>query len=208
MKPFIAEEVKNAAFQIDPNKAPGPDGIAACFYQKYWHLVGPKVTKTELGFLNGEDNLDSINHTNVVLIPKKKSPKLPSDFRPISLCSVLYKIISKTLVNRMKVVLNSIIDETQSAFVPRRSIFDNIIVAHETICAMTQKNKGKKGFAVAKLDISKAYDRVSWNFLEGMLRVMRFPDNWICMIMNCVTSVTYSIMLNGYSCGDIVPTRG
>lgn len=92
-KHFTRVEVKIAAFQIDPNNAPGPNGMTACFYQKYWHVVGPKITNSILGFLNGEDDLDAINHTSEVLIPKKKNLEVPSDFRPISLCSILYKII-------------------------------------------------------------------------------------------------------------------
>ena len=87
--------------------------------------------------------MTSINHTNLVLVPKKKSPSTPKDYRPISLCNVLYKIIFKVLPNRLKTVLPNIIDESQSAFVKRRMIFDNVMVAHETIQAMKNKRNGR-----------------------------------------------------------------
>lgn len=111
-------------------------------------------------------------------------------------------------MNRMKFVLPSIIDDTQSAFVQGRSIFNNIIVAHESVFAMKKRTMGKKGFVAAKLDISKAYDRVRWDYLEEMLQTMNFPDKWVYLLMSCFKYVKYSIVLNGIECGKISPIRG
>ena len=102
--------------------------------------------------------LPEINHTNIVLIPKVKNPQKMFEFRPISLCNVIYKIISKVLANRLKKVLPYIISPTQSVFVPGRLITDNVLVAYETINTMHLREKGKKGTMALKLDISKAYD--------------------------------------------------
>ena len=157
---FLDFEIKIALDQMSPNKAPGPDGMTKCFYQKYWHLIGDDICKVVREFLNKGGRLSNINHTNVVLIPKKTSPSTASDYRPISLCNVVYKLISKVLVNRMKNILPSIIDECQSAFVPKRMIFDNIIVAHETIHTMQSKRRRRTGFLAVKLDMSKAYDQI------------------------------------------------
>ena len=115
---FTTEEVKVALFQMGPTKAPRPNDMNALFYQKLWHVVGDSVVLAILDFLNNGNMLPDINHTNIMLIPKVKNPERMSEFIPISLCNVIYKIISKVLANRLKQVLPQIISPTQSAFVP------------------------------------------------------------------------------------------
>ena len=133
---YTAKEVKVALFQMGPTKASGPDGINALFYQKFWHVVGDTLVLAMLDFLNNGNMLPKINHTNIVLIPKNRNPVKISDFRPISLCNVIYKIISKVLANRLKQVLPQIISPTQNAFVLGRLIIDNVLVAFETLHTM------------------------------------------------------------------------
>ena len=106
---FIADEIKEALFQMGPTKAPGPHGMNALFYQKFWHIMGNDVVNAMLDFLNNEVMLRNLNHTNIVLIPKVKNPERMSEYRPISLCNVVYKIISKVVANRLKQVLPDII---------------------------------------------------------------------------------------------------
>ena len=141
---FSVDEVKMVLFQIGPTKAPRPDGMNALFYQKSWHIVGTNVTHAVLDFLNNGNMLTDINYTHIVLIPKIKSLEKMSNYRPISLCNVIYKIISKVLANKLKVVLPQLISPTQSAFVPGRLITDNVLVAYETLHAMHSWRKGKK----------------------------------------------------------------
>jgi hypothetical protein len=101
-----------------------------------------------------------LNLTNIALVPKVKTPSCVTDFRPISLCNVLYKLISKILANRLKKILPDIISPVQSAFIPGRLITDDVLVAYETLHTMHTRLKGKKGFMAIKLDMSKASDRV------------------------------------------------
>lgn len=157
-RPFSAVEVHHVLFQMHPTKAPGPDGKPALFFQKFWPVVGPIVTSAVLGVLNGVDEISYINHTFIVLIPKIKTPQLMSEFRPISLCNVVYKIIAKMLANRLKEVLPSVISDTQSAFIPGCLITDNALVAFEVFHFLKNKRAGKDGCLALKLDMSKAYD--------------------------------------------------
>ena len=129
-------------------------------------------------------------------------------FRPISLCNVIYKLISKVLVNRLKSLLPSIVSENQSAFQARRVITDNILMAFETLHYMKTQQNGSTGFMALKLDISKAYGRVEWSFLECLLRKLGFHNRWVDLMMECITTVSYSILINGETSQTIYPSRG
>ena len=173
---YSADEVQTALFQMGPTKFPGPDGMNALFYQKFWHIVGDDVTNVVLHFLNYGIMDPEISYTYIVLIPRIKSLEKMSDYRPISLCNVIYKIISKVLANRLKKILPQLISPTQSVFVPGRLITDNILVAYESLHTMHGCKKSKKGSLALKLDISKAYHRVKWAVLKSIMVKMGFPD--------------------------------
>jgi hypothetical protein len=124
------------------------------------------------------------------------------------LCNVLYNIIAKVLANRLKTVLPHVISPNQSAFIPGRHITDNIIVAFEAFHTMATWLKGKQGFMALKLDIRKTYDWVEWNFLEAIMRKIGFSDQWIHLVMSCVRTISYSVLINGKPHGNIQPTKG
>ncbi|KAA3458346.1 reverse transcriptase [Gossypium australe] len=208
LQKYTEGEIFQAVKEMPSLKAPGIDGFAAVFFQKYWHLVGANISKYCLAILNGHSDVGGINRTRIVLIPKVDKPKTMSQFRPISLCNVLYKIIAKVLVNRMSNILGDCINEAQGAFIPGRLISDNVLIAYEILHSLKMKKRGKKGNFALKLDMSKAYDRVEWDFLAGMMNSMGFHNEWIVLIMRYVCSVSYSVRLNGLNSDWFSPTRG
>ena len=129
--------------RMAPLKALGPDGMPPVFYQSFWQNVGPEVSDAILSCLNSGTLLKSINHTFITLIPKVCNPESVMEFRPISLCNVLYKIISKVIANRLKPILNSIILEAQSAFIVDRLITNNILIAFESLHYMNSQCSGR-----------------------------------------------------------------
>ncbi|KAA3455702.1 reverse transcriptase [Gossypium australe] len=206
--PFREDEVRMALKGMGPTKAPGPDGFPVTFFQKYWHIVGKEVLGFCLGVLNEGREVDAVNITNIVLIPKVQKPTSLVNFRPISLCNVAYKIIAKTIAKRMQDVMATCIGQAQSAFVLGRLISDNILLAYELLHTFRQKRTGKKGYMVVKLDMSKAYDRVEWGFLKEVMNKMGFTSKWIDLIMRCVTSVSYAVTINENRGRIFKPTRG
>ena len=159
-KPYTKEEIYSALQQMHPCKAPGPDGMHAIFYQRFWHIVGDDVFTFVSNILHGSLSPSCVNNTNIALIPKVKSPKKAAEFRPIALCNVLYKLVTKALVIRLKEFLPNIVSENQSAFVPGRLITDNALIALEVFHSMKYRNRSRKGVVAMKLDMSKAYDKV------------------------------------------------
>ena len=157
---FRENEVRMGLKQMHMLKALGPDGMPPLFYQHFWSNIGDVVTKTILDFLNNGVAPHKFNETHIVLIPKIKEPKCVTDYRPISLCNVVFRISSKVIANGLKKILPSIISDTQSAFVHGRLITDNVLAAFESIHHIHHKKGGKKGEMTLKLDMSKAYDRV------------------------------------------------
>ena len=116
--------------------------------------------------------------------------------------------MTKTIANRLKIVLPHLIGEYQSAFVPGRLITDNALIAFDTFHYMRKKTYGKMGHVGIKVDMAKAYDRVEWCFLEKLLGVMGFPTHWISLISRCVSTVSFSILLNGFPGKPFNPERG
>ncbi|XP_057793280.1 uncharacterized protein LOC131009894 [Salvia miltiorrhiza] len=207
-QPFTPKEFTDALNQMHPDKSPGPDGFNPKFYQRFWSIIGSDVVRSCCEWLNAAALPPQLNRTIISLIPKVTNPSNMKDLRPISLCNVVYKLISKVLCNRLKSALPQLIDRAQSAFVEGRLIHDNILIAFEAIHSMKKKIRGKFGTMALKIDISKAYDRVSWEFLEAVLDKLGFCSQWRNWISMCIRSVSYDVLVNGTLVGPIIPGRG
>jgi hypothetical protein len=206
--PFSEKEISDALFQIGPLKAPGPDGFPSRFLQRNWGLLRDEVVLAVQRFFSDGIMPEEVNDTYIVLIPKKNDPEELRDFRPINLCNVIFKVISKCLLNRLRPFLQDIIAPTQNAFIPGRLITDNALMAFECIHSIQTGTSARRRFCAYKLDMAKAYDRVDWRFLEGVLAKLGFHSQWIRWVMACVNTVCYSIHFNGHMLDPFTPTCG
>ena len=204
---FTVKEVHHALKQMAPTNAPRPDGMSPIFHKSFRHIVGDDVTSIVLNAFNSGIVHESLNSTFISLIPKVKNLKKVM-ILDLLISVVIYKLISKMLVNRLKLVLPNIVSDSQSVFLSGRLITDNMLVAFETLHNLKRKTQGKLGYMALKLDMSKAYDRVEWIFLEKVMKHLRFVDNLIKIIMSCMSSISYVVLLNGQPVGNIKPTKG
>ncbi|XP_031107562.1 uncharacterized protein LOC116012214 [Ipomoea triloba] len=208
MQPFTNDDVKEALFSMAPDKSPGPDGYSPAFFQHFWSEIGSDVSRFVLDCMNEGEFPVGMNDAIITLVPKIAAPASMRELRPIALCNVVYKILSKMLANRMKDVLEKIISASQSAFLPGRLITDNVLIASEVIHYLNRKREGRDGWCALKLDMAKAYDKMEWPFLNEIMCRMGFHPRWINLIMRCVSTVRYKVGVNGELSDFIVPSCG
>ena len=201
------EEIKEALWSMKPYKSPGPDGLHASFYQRFWLTVGDSVKKEVMRVFLDRKVPDYLNKTLIVLIPKIQGPESIGNYRPISLCNSVYKIISKVIVNRLRPHLENIVSPFQTAFISGRRGTDNVIIMQELIHTIGRA-KGRKGYMAIKIDLEKAYDRIEWSFIREMLVKFNFPSKLTDIIMSCVSLVSTSLLFNGGCLDSFRPSRG
>ena len=154
----MKEEVIQVLREMEGYKAPGPDGFTMAFFQKCWSVVEKNVMDFFDNFHRHSVFERSLNASFFTLIPKKSNAFNIKDFRPISLVGSVYKLLSKVLANRLRVVMDNLISETQNSFVGGRQILDSVLIANE---CLDSRLKSKISGVVCKLDIEKAYDHVN-----------------------------------------------
>ncbi|MCH85424.1 cysteine-rich receptor-like protein kinase, partial [Trifolium medium] len=168
---------------------------------KYFHSIlasrrrGNAISSLQVG----------LNATFIALIPKVDSPQRLNDFRPISLVSSLYKILAKVLANRLRLVMGSVISESQTAFVKDRQILDGILIANEVV---DEARRSKKELMLFKVDFEKAYDSVDWGYLDDVMGRMGFPTLWRKWIRECVCTATTSVLVNESPTDEFPLERG
>ena len=141
----------------------------------------------------------------MVLIPKKARAEDLRDFRPINLVGSLYKWLAKVLANRLKKVVGKVVSKAQGAFVKRRQILDAVLIANEAIDSVLKNNENG---ILCKLDIEKTYDNVDWSFLLTTMQKMGFGEKWIGWIKWCISTASFSVLVNGTSTGFFQSSRG
>ncbi|XP_060182632.1 uncharacterized protein LOC132612434 [Lycium barbarum] len=205
LKPYTWEEVKLALFGININKSPGPDGFGSGFFRDTWPIICKEFTYAILETLRTGKLLQQLNATSIALIPKVKNPEIAGHFRPIACCNVIYKCILKMLCKILKLVLSTLVNDTQAPFYSGRSLVHNVLICHDL---MRHYNRKKTPRCLMKIDLRKAYDMVKWEFLEEMLHGFEFPGKFVKLIMMCVTTTKFSIKVNGTSYGYFEGKRG
>ena len=203
MQPVLDEEIRQTVFQITADKSLGPNGFTGSFYHEYWDVVGKDIVDMVKAFWYSGKLLRKLNHAHLVLIPNLHNPRRMTQLTLISLCNVVYKVIPKLMTNQMKVAIS----QNQSAFVVGRQIQDNILVVHEILHALNHQQHEEEDSVAMKLDMVKAYDQVEWSFLLAMMDAMGFPPEFCHRIVECITSVSYNVLINGASTGFIQPQR-
>ena len=204
LRPTTQEEVNDAMQQNPVGKAPGPDGFTADFFHYCWHFIKANVwqiveeSRKTLGILL------AFNATFLTLIPKEDKSTTPQAFRPIALCNVIFKLITKVIANRIKPLLPNLISKEKIGYVEARQILDNIILTQELIHYVKLNHTPRM---LIKLDMSKAFEKISWQYIREILKAFGFHPTWIQRIYSLISS-SFSILLNRIPTSTFRPSRG
>jgi hypothetical protein len=201
--PFSLDEIHKVVSDLKHNCAPGPDGLPAEFFQDFWDIIKKDLWNMCDDFNKGTLDIKRLNYGLITLIPKVDNAMEMKNFRPICLLNVCYKIMTKTLNNRLSTCINKVISENQFGFVKCKYILDCVVALHEIIHEIKKK---KQNGIILKIDFEKAYDKVNWYFLYNMLQQKGFGDRWCDWVMKIVKGGKVAIRTNGMI-GSYFPTH-
>ncbi|CAL8098739.1 unnamed protein product [Prunus armeniaca] len=207
LRPVTVEEIKTSLFNIGSLKAPRVDGFLASFFQFNWDICAPDIVDMVLKVFQDCLIPKDLNYTLITLVPKVENPSSMLQFMPINLCCTLYKIISKIIVSRLRPLMSQWISPNQVSFVLGRHITDNILIAQEMMYKF-RVSKGEKGLFAWKINLSKAYDRLNWKFIEYVIEELQLSAHYIKLIISCVNSVRYQVCVNGELTEPFLPSNG
>ena len=194
IRPFSLDEVKQAVWECDNFKSPGPDGITFGFIKQFWIELKDDFFRFLNEFHRKGKLTKGVNSTFIALIPKIDNPQSLNDFRPISMVGCLYKVLAKVLANRLRAVIGSVVSDSRSAFVKGKQILYGIFIANE---AIDEAHRLNKEMLLFKVDFEKAYDSVDLHYLDAIMVKMNFPTLWRKWISECVGSAMASVLVNG-----------
>eukprot|EP00253_Pinus_taeda_P009681 PITA_09681 len=204
-KQVSEEEVREATWSMQPDKAPGPYGFTISFYRAHWDIIKKDLIRMVKNVFKKIKMGENTKSSHLALIRKESNPLSFDRYRPISLCNVSYKIVTKILANRLKKLLPTLISENQGGFVPKRQIMDNVILVQEAIHSSLQRKE--KGMVI-KLDMENAFDRVSHQFLMVVLQKFGISNKFINIIMECISNPWIAPLINGRPSSYFRSSRG
>lgn len=192
--PFTDEEIQRTVFSLANNKASGPDGLPNEFAKVYWADIKGDIIGLLHRFFEGTADISALNTANIVMLPKKEDAVQLKDFRPISIISLISKIISKLLATRLSRFLPELISVNQTAFVRGRQISENFVAVREALQHISQTTEQA---IFLKIDFAKAFDSVNWDFLFRVMQARGFPGKWMDWIRLLLNTSSSRIVLNG-----------
>lgn len=195
VRPFTSDDIFSSIKHMAKNRCPGPDGFSTEFFVSSWDVIGKDVSEAVLSFFNSYDLPRIVNSAALTLIPKTANASCISQYRPISCCNVLYKTITKLLTLRMKSIMPALVSPNQTAFIQGRKLGDHVMLA-QALCKDYHLRSGAPRIAF-KLDISKAFDSLNWNFLFNLLEIQGFHPTFIRWLKLCIYGSMISVKING-----------
>ncbi|XP_013624949.1 PREDICTED: uncharacterized protein LOC106331168 [Brassica oleracea var. oleracea] len=202
----LEPEIKGTIFSMPTNKSPGPDGYSIEFIRASWDVVGPDIINAVSEFFRNGRLLKDLNTTAITLIPKKPEACTLGDYRPISCCNIVFKVISKIIANQLKPILRVSVSPNQAAFLKGRSLGENVLLASELIRDYNKSSCLRS--SMLKVDIRKAFDTVCWDFVIKILKAQGFPPLFVSWIQECITSPRFFVALNGELAGFFEGKKG
>ncbi|KAG7581859.1 Reverse transcriptase zinc-binding domain [Arabidopsis suecica] len=206
LKVPTVEEIRRVVATMPKNKAPGPDGFPIEFFWEAWEIVGQDLVEAVQGFFISGFLPRNFNATAITLIPKVQGADKLQQFRPVSCCTTVYKIIARLLKQKLKLFISDAVQGNQVGFVQGRHLCENVLLASELVTNFHSEGVTTRG--CLQVDLAKAYDNLDWQFLLNVLNAIELPDKFVGWIKECFTTPSFSVAFNGELVGFFQGKKG